>query len=206
MYVPCTLINIVVLSEVKTHSPLYRQMWGISKTHLTVLVTVLHRPAVCWLYERTLVLPVTVRTTLPFPTADTTVLLTHTATRKSHTSHSTLGNSLHVHYKATFTLWQNTIYRTRVVSERIYMYVACMMCDWTNSPLTCEVAGTIFSKESRKERLTTVGLTISSRPDTRVERIFCATLLNTRSSSNTEAHILLVESDIRLGTKNWQFI
>ena len=41
-----------------------------------------------------------------------------------------------------------------------------------------------------KERLTTVGLTISSRPDTRVERIFWATFLNTRSSSNTEALIL----------------
>lgn len=56
--------------------------------------------------------------------------------------------------------------------------------------LTCEVAGTIFSKESRKDLLTAVGLTISSRPDTRVEWIFRATALNTRSSSNTEELIV----------------
>ena len=56
----------------------------------------------------------------------------------------------------------------------------------SNYSLTSEVAGTIFSKESRKERVTTVGLTISSRPETRVDLIFWSTLLNTRSSSSTD--------------------
>ena len=65
----------------------------------------------------------------------------------------------------------------------------------TSQGLTCEVAGTIFSKESRKERLTAVGLTISSRPDTRVEWIFRATALNTRSSSITEELIVNLKGE-----------
>ena len=80
---------------------------------------------------------------------------------------------------------------TKTVGRQMYILRLENCRQFLNCRLfTREVAGTIFSKESMKERLTTVGLTISSRPDTRVERIFWATFLNTRSSSNTEALIL----------------
>lgn len=112
-------------------------------------MTVLHRPAICWLYERTLVLPVTVRTTLPFTTADTTVLLTHTTTRKSHmTPHK---ETLHAHYKAAFILWiisskhqisyygsnwdmalnlEIHVHCTYMLHVHVHVHCTCT-CDWT---------------------------------------------------------------------------
>ena len=50
-------------------------IFNIHSAHLAVLVAILHCPSVCWFYERTFVLSVSVWTSFSLTTTDPTVLL-----------------------------------------------------------------------------------------------------------------------------------